>query len=51
MSDLKAYFTKKIIKHKERMTDYSLDFNDRNYSLRAVRSYTIRLNKLNKGLI
>ena len=49
MADLKAWFTKEIIKHEARMVDYSLDFEERNYSRRAVKSYTSRLNKLNKG--
>jgi len=50
-STLIRWFTKEIKRHEERMINYSLDFEDRKYSERAVKSYRSRLKKLNKGLI
>ena len=45
---LKAYFVEQIKKHKKLMVDYSLRFEDRRHSERAVTSFTRRLNKLNR---
>ena len=46
--DLKSHFIEQIERHNQRMTDYSLKFEDRRYSERAVKSFTRRLNKLNR---